>query len=106
MAIQSRFQRLCAITAFVVMLQMLVLQVMAASGSLHKHFHHHADEPEHECAVTLMISGGYDSVLPDILPVDVASEPPDVPVWILATVNFAPSRRVGGVMAHGPPRGP
>ena len=106
MILQPQTRRFCSFTALVVMLQMLVLQAMAASGELHKHFHDHADEPGHECAVTLMVSGGYDSELPDIVPVNVVSEPPDVPVWILATVNFAPSHLAGGVMAHAPPRGP
>jgi hypothetical protein len=102
----SPFRRLCAFTTLVVILQMLVLQAMAASGELHHHFHNHAEEPEHQCAVTLMISGGYDSELPDIVPVHVTTEPPDVPVWLLSAVNFAPSHLVGGVMAHAAPRGP
>ena len=102
----SPFRRFCAFTTLVVILQMLVLQAMAASGEFHQHCHNHTEEPEHQCAVTLMISGGYASELPDIVPVNVAAEPPDVPVWILPAVNFAPPHLVGGVMAHAAPRGP
>ena len=92
--------------AIAVMMQMLVLQAMAASGELHKHFHNHCDEPGHECAVTLMLNGGYDSELPDIVPVDLISEPPDVPVRVLIAVDIEPSHLAGGVLAHAPPRGP
>ena len=106
MTIPSGFRRFCSFTALVVILQMLVLQAMAASGELHKHFHDHADEPGHECAVTLMLIGGYDSELADIVPVDVVSEPPDVPVRILAALVIAPSHLAGGIMAQAPPRGP
>ncbi len=92
--------------ALAVMLAMLVLQGVAASGELHNHLHHHSDEPDHECMVTQMLSGGYGCELPDMLPVDVVSEVPEVPALVLAALNLAPSHLVGGVLAHAPPRGP
>jgi hypothetical protein len=102
----STVRRIYFITAFVVMLQLLVLQAMAASGGLHKQLHDHADESDHECAVTLMLHGGYDSELPDLVPVDVLPEPPVVPVRVRITLDLVPSLLDGGVLVEAPPRGP
>ena len=100
------FRRFCFLTSFVVILQVLVVQAMAASGALHKHFHDHADEPGHECAVTLMLHGGYDEVVADIAPVEIHSAPTDVPVLEPKASHVEPPHLVGGVLAHAPPRGP
>jgi hypothetical protein len=35
----------------------LFLTALAASPSLHQWFHHDADDPDHECAVTLFVHG-------------------------------------------------
>lgn len=94
------------ITALVVIFQMLVAQAMAASGAFHQQCHEHADDPSHECVVTLLIQGGYDRVMPDILPVDVMREVPEVAVPALAASDVTPSHLLGGVLAHAPPRGP
>lgn len=98
--------RFWAFTAFVVIFQLLVVQAMAASGSLHKRCHDHADEHGHECAVTMVLNGGYDEVVPDIVPVTISVEAPDVPVLAPQTGDIEPSHLVGGVLAHAPPRGP
>lgn len=100
------FNRLWQLTAMLVMLQLIVAQVMAASASFHKQCHDHADDPGHECVVTLMLGGGYAAVVPDIVPVDVVSEPPQVSVLAPKVVNTVPSHLAGGVLAHAPPRGP
>lgn len=100
------FTRFWQLTAMVVMLQLIAGQVMAASGSFHEQCHEHADDPAHECVVTLMLGGGYAEVVPDIVPVDVVSEPPQVPVLAPKAVNTVPSHLAGGVLAHAPPRGP
>ena len=100
------FKRLWQLTAMVVMLQLIVAQVMAASGSFHEQCHEHADDPAHECVVTLMLGGGYTAVVPDIVPVDDVSEPPQVPVLAPKAVNTVPFHLAGGVLAHAPPRGP
>lgn len=90
----------------VVMFQLIVVQAMAASGAFHKCVHHHADEPDHECAVTLMLHGGYDETVPDILPVDFIPEAPEVPVLAPKESNRQPGHLAGGVLAQAPPRGP
>jgi len=101
------FRRFWALTAIAVLLQLIVVQAMAASGELHKRCHDHADEPGHECAVTLMLQGGYDEVVPDIVPVDVTiPEPPQMPVLAPKASDVEPAHLVGGVLAHAPPRGP
>jgi hypothetical protein len=48
--------------------QFLIIAGLAASPHLHQLFHHDADRGDHECAVTVMISGGSDgSPVPQIL---------------------------------------
>jgi hypothetical protein len=48
--------------------QFLIIAALAASPHLHQLFHHDADRGDHECAVTVMISGGSDgSPVPQIL---------------------------------------
>jgi hypothetical protein len=48
--------------------QLLIIAALAASPHLHRLFHHDADHGDHECAVTVMISGGSDgSAVPQIL---------------------------------------
>lgn len=98
--------RFWSLTAIVVIFQLLVVLAMASSGALHKCLHDHADEPGHECAVTLMLSGGYDTVVPDIVPVDVESPPPPELVKVPMVHVAVPSHLLGGVLAHAPPRAP
>jgi hypothetical protein len=100
------FKSFWQLTAMVVMLQLIVAQVMAASGSFHKQCHEHADDPAHECVVTLILGGGYAAVVPDSVPMDIVSEPPRGPVFAPIAVNTVPSHLAGGVLAHAPPRGP
>ena len=90
----------------VVIAQLLVVLAMASNHALHKCLHDHADEHGHVCAVTLMLSGAYDTVVPDIVPVDVESPPPLAPVAIPPVDVPMPSHLIGGVLAHAPPRGP
>lgn len=90
----------------VVTLQLIVAQAMAASPSLHDHCHDHSHDPDHTCLVTLIQSGGYDCSVPDIVPVTIALEPPDVPVCIPTTVGIVPCHLLGSVLADAPPRGP
>ena len=48
--------------------QFLIISALAASPHLHQLFHQDADRGDHECAVTVMISGGSDgSPVPQIL---------------------------------------
>lgn len=101
-----QFRSLQLLVTVIVMLQLMVVQAMAASGELHKHLHDHADESDHECAVTLMLSGGYDTVVPDIVPVEFVPEQPPLAVNVPHAADSVPSHLVGGVLAHAPPRGP
>jgi hypothetical protein len=39
---------------------LLIVVVLAASPQLHQLFHHDADRGEHQCAVTVMLGGGSD----------------------------------------------
>jgi hypothetical protein len=47
---------------------LLIVVALAAAPQLHQLFHHDADRGDHECAVTVMISGGSDgSLVPQVL---------------------------------------
>jgi len=106
MAHSISLKRFWTLTAIVVLAQLLVVQAMAASGSLHKCLHDHAGESSHECAVTLIQDGGYDTVAPDIIPVVVTVEPPEARPIVSIPADSTPGHLVGGVLAHAPPRGP
>lgn len=56
-------------------LLVLLLNLLAASPSLHKYFHADADKAEHQCAVTLFAHGQVDSPV-----VDVAAIIPAAPI--------------------------
>jgi hypothetical protein len=43
--------------------QLLVATALASSPQLHQLFHHDAERGDHECVVTVMISGGSDGSL-------------------------------------------
>ena len=48
--------------------QLLIVAALAASPHLHQLFHNDADHGDHECIVTVMISGGADgSPVPQVL---------------------------------------
>lgn len=76
---------------------------LVASPALHERFHPDANQPGHECAVTLIASGSYDHVAPPAVstaPSLVAefSEAPALdPVWVASP--FSRSR----VFEHAPP---
>jgi len=90
----------------VVIIQLLVVQAMATWGAFHQHVHHDCGEPDHHCAVTLLLSGGYQNEAPDVVPVEVQTERPDVPVLSPVAPDSMPSHLLGGVLAHAPPRAP
>ena len=53
----------CLLTA-----HLLIVVALAASPQLHQLLHHDADRSNHECAVTMMVSGGSDgSSVPQVL---------------------------------------
>lgn len=99
-------RRFWILTALVVMVQLAFVQAMAVNGALHKRCHDHADDPGHQCAVTLMLHGGYQDVSPDIMPVDVIPRPPAIPVDAAKPCDSGPDHSSGKVIAQAPPRGP
>lgn len=88
------------------MWQLLWVYAMAASPELHECCHEHSRAPSHECVVDLILQGGWPEVLPEITPVDLTSEPPQVEV-VVPIGN--PPHGIGapcGILADAPPRGP
>jgi hypothetical protein len=66
----SRFSK--SLVAVLLVGLVLFIAALASSESLHKLIHHDADEPGHECAVTLFAHGHVESAvcdLPVVLPV-------------------------------------
>ncbi len=106
MITRERKQYFWQFLAILLVLQLVVLNAMAASSALHKRCHDHADDPAHECAVTMILHGGYDRVAPTITPVEVVSESPSMTVKFAIAIHLVPSHLVGGVIAHAAPRGP
>lgn len=100
------FKKLWTLAAIAVLAQLLVAQAMAASSALHECLHDHAGDHGHECVVSLMLDGGYDTVAPDIIPevTDLGLPPP--PLVGSESADSLPSHLIGGVLAHAPPRGP
>lgn len=106
MAKQAPLRRFWKITAGLLMWQLLVVYAMAASPEIHECCHEHSQNPAHTCVVDLILQGGWPEELPDITPVDLTSEPPQVLV-VLPVKN--PGDGIGspcGILADAPPRGP
>ena len=67
----------------------LLLNAMAASPALHELIHHDADQPGHECAVTMFAHGKVDTSTVDISVVTPATSIEIVPPVIFSV--FAPA---------------
>jgi len=78
-----------AVLASLLVCLVLLLDAMAACPSLHELIHHDADEPGHECAVTLFAHGQVDSPV-----VEVAA------IMAVAPVEFLPLTSVS--VCNGP----
>jgi hypothetical protein len=86
--------------------QLLIVAALAASPQLHQLFHHDADEGSHECAVTVMISGGSDgSPVPQILDVGVISPATFGLLPEMPSHDVAPLFLSAHVFEHAPPVG-
>ena len=88
----------------VVLAHFLAVLAMATSPSLHDLAHHDADQSDHHCAVTDMLSGGTDDGAPAqaftvaaILPHQFLSVAEFDPLWIAALFL------TGCVLEHAPP---
>lgn len=102
-----RCRLLHCLTALVVILQLALAQAMVASPDLHQDCHHDAHDPGHQCVVTLILAGGVEVPAPDLLPDPVPPQPPPpASLTLPEAAPVVPPQRLGGVMAHGPPRGP
>ncbi len=65
-------------------LLVLLLNLLAASPSLHELLHHDADEPGHQCAVTLFAHGQVDTPV-----VEVAVTVPVAPIEFLPQISVS-----------------
>jgi hypothetical protein len=82
----------------------LLLNAMAACHELHKWFHKDADQPGHECAVTIFAHGKVESVtveIPAIVPAASIESTPQVEFSVFTTVveNLPPGRAPPAVIS-------
>jgi len=75
----------------------LLVQTMAAVPSFHAWVHHDANDPSHECAVTLLLHGqvhaaGTEVGVMEFLPVLISSAPARCADFVSADVRLLPSR--------------
>jgi len=80
----------------------LLANALSVSPDLHERVHPDADQPQHECAVTLITAGNYHHWSPPLIaPVDTAVEFSNLaelnPTWVQSVFLLA------HVFAHGPP---
>jgi hypothetical protein len=90
--------------ASLLIVQLLVVVGLAASPHFHQLLHHDADQDHHECAVTVMASGGSDDSVPPAilnlgpLPADSCAALPE-----LAPADVAALFLSAHVFEHAPP---
>ena len=77
--------------------------MLSAAPQLHERFHHHADTPNHECAVTLVATGSFDhAATPPLL-----AEPQTIElaavILNLRSAFVRSSFLSGSVFEHAPP---
>jgi hypothetical protein len=80
----------------------LFANALSVSPQLHERVHPEAEQPQHECAVTLIAAGNYHHWSPPLIaPVDTAVEFSKIavlnPTWVQPVFLLA------HVFAHGPP---
>ena len=84
--------------------ELLVIAALAGSPHLHQTLHHDADRGDHECAVTVMISGGSDgSPVPQILDAGAIFPTPFDFSPELQSQDVAPLFLSAHVFEHAPP---
>lgn len=93
-----------AVWAITLMLALLWLLALAASPSLHELVHPDAGHEDHDCAVTVFLSGGFGQVVAE----PIIIRQPDLefaylsPGEIRETIIAGPTTR--SILEHGPPR--
>jgi hypothetical protein len=86
--------------------QLLIIAALAASPHLHQLLHHDADDGDHECAVTVMISGGSDgSPVPQIFDAGTIFLTAFNPSPEIQSHDVAPLFLSAHVFEHAPPLG-
>ncbi|HWF19966.1 MAG TPA: hypothetical protein VG754_11900 [Verrucomicrobiae bacterium] len=69
----------------------LFLQTLAAVPGLHRHFHHDADQADHQCVVTLLLQGNLEaasSFVSVMLPAAQVSVIPLRPAFIRVAIDY------------------
>lgn len=101
-------QWLRGILALILLVQVTLVQAMAASSHLHHECHHDSHDHDHQCEVTLWLqTGGGEIAAPVTLPV-VAIVELSTPALAHASkeIFLSPPQFIGGISAHSPPRAP
>jgi hypothetical protein len=84
--------------------ELLIIAALAGSPQLHQLFHHDADRGDHECAVTVMISGGSDgSLVPQVLDSEAIFRTPFHFSSEIQTPDIAPLCLSAHIFEHAPP---
>ncbi len=81
----------------------LFIIAAAASPALHEWMHHDADHADHDCAITLFASGGYEHGPTPVC----APMPLSLPIqekMAVESQRIAASFRYSGILEHAPPR--
>lgn len=93
--------------AILLLAQLMLAQVMAASPDFHDECHHHdhRDGESLPCVVDLMLSSGYGFQLPSITPLEVPPGRPIPGLTVAAPSEIVPDH-FSGLLDHAPPRGP
>jgi hypothetical protein len=84
--------------------ELLIIAALAGSPQLHQLFHHDADRSDHECIVTIMISGGSDgSPVPQVLDAEAIFRTASDFSAEIQTADVAPLFLSAHVFEHAPP---
>ena len=97
-------RRLRTFVAFALVAHLLAIVAMAACPHWHEEAHHDAEEEEHECAVTLFLSGAADNSAPAPVLTAVALQCVEV-VRMEAAQEILLARVEGRIRERAPPSG-
>jgi len=86
------------------LLHLLTVAAMAASPAFHEWLHHDSDQEDHDCAVTLFLSGGVEEVLQPLLQIERIAVL-DRELEMLAPAAHHAVQARTGILEHAPPAG-
>lgn len=95
-----------ALIALLSLAVFLFMQAMAISAELHHHCHEHADEPGHQCVVTHWQQGTLDHTTPEAIVIEAPIIELPACAGECTSAEVTAMHLRGGLLAHGPPRGP